>query len=90
MGRFSQERILSVLCHFKQKLCWTAVAKPDLLDHFFQLFGGMHDRLITLPQPTPPTNALKCTAMHSNSAKYTELCHFLKNFAGLLWPNLIC
>ena len=45
------------------------MAQPDLLRHFFQLFRGEHEYLITLPHPQPPINSLKCTAMHS---KYTK------------------
>ena len=52
------------------------MAKPDLLGHFSQLFWGKHDCLSTLPHPQPPTNALQCTAMHPNSPKYTDLCHW--------------
>ena len=63
-------------CVTLKKLCWTAVAKPDLLGHFSQLFWGKHDCLSTLPHPQPPTNALQCTAMHPNSPKYTDLCHW--------------
>ena len=74
---FPRTEMLPVLCHFK-KNCWPAVAKPDLLGHFSQLFWGKHDCHSTLPQPQPLTNKLQCTRMHPNSPKCTELYHFLK------------
>ena len=83
---FPNMGILAVPCRLKKKLCWTAVAKPDLLGHFFQLFCGKHDLLITLPQPQPPTNAPKCTAMHSNFTKCTELCCFKKTLLDCCGP----
>ena len=45
---------------------------PDLLRHFFRLFCGEHDLLITQPQPQPLINALKCTAfkMPQQSSKF--------------------
>ena len=32
---FPNMGILAVPCRLKKQLCWTAVAKPDLLRHFF-------------------------------------------------------
>ena len=90
MGRFPQDENYACFVSLYKILCWTAVAKPDLLGHFFQLFCGKHDLLTTLPQHQPPSNTLQCTAMHPKSPKCTELCHLKKNFVGPLWPNLIC
>ena len=69
---FPRTGILAVSCHLK-KNCWTAVAKPDLLPHFFLLFSGEHDSLYTLPQPQPPINSLQCTVMHTKCTKSTLL-----------------
>ena len=62
MGRFPQDGNYACFVSLYKKLCWTAVAKPDLLGHFFQLFCGKHDLLTTLPQYQPSTNTLQCTA----------------------------
>ena len=79
----------------KKKICWTAVAKHDLLRHFFGLLCGEHDFAITLPQPQAPINSLQRTAMHSKCIKNALLkvshfkwhntVHFWCIFNTLLW-----
>ena len=40
MGRFHQDGSFACFASLFQKLCLSAVAKPDFLGHFFQLFSG--------------------------------------------------
>ena len=61
---FPRTAILPVSCH-----CRTAVATPDLLGHFFLLFWGQDDFLVTLPQPQPPN---QFTTMHCNALQCNQ------------------
>ena len=71
-----------------KKECWIAVAKPDLLRHFFQWFCGEHDFLITLPQPQTHINYLQYTAMHSKCTK-NALSKVTQNSAVLVYFECI-
>ena len=94
--------IWSVWCNInKQKMCWAAVAKPDLLGHFSQLFWAEHVSRFRLTHHQIPTNSLHCAAQNSwqkwpsklGFATVVRQSHFLKwhktgkiSFLGISTP----
>ena len=76
---FPRKRILPVSCHFKKKLWWTALAKSDLLGHFFQLFWEDNARGITLAHQLHTSN---CTVQCFHDLSETS---WFKSSYGLLF-----
>ena len=72
MGRFPQDENFGCFVSLFEILLWTAVAEPDLPCHFFQLFCGEHDSLITLPQIQP--SSIHYNAKHSKCNKNALFC----------------
>ena len=81
MGRFPQDGNYGCFGSLLKNLCWTAVVKPDLLPHFFRLFCGEHDHLITLPQPNLPS-------IHYNALLFIKNAPKMHNLSDTIQCNL--
>ena len=70
MGRFHQDGNFACFASFNKKLCWTAVAKYDLLGHYFNcseesMTVSVH--YLSLNPPSMHYNALHCIQIHQNA-----------------------